>query len=72
MVFSVQNRCQTASRYYIHACRWSRCSVTRSEEYYVDPLIFRHEEGHAFPSQPPRARQLYDRVAAEVWRRCGR
>lgn len=41
------------------------------EEYYEDPLIFTHEEGHNFPTQPPRSRQIYSRVASEVWRRCG-
>jgi len=41
------------------------------EEYYVDPLIFTHPEGHSFPTQPPRAREIYNRIAAEVWRRCG-
>lgn len=41
------------------------------EEYYVDPVIFSHSEGHAFPTQPPRAREIYDRVAAEIWRHCG-
>ena len=38
------------------------------QEYYVDPVIFSHSEGHAFPTQPPRAREIYDRVAAEIWR----
>ena len=41
------------------------------QEYYVDPVIFTHSEGHAFPTQPPRAREIYDRVAAEIWRQSG-
>lgn len=41
------------------------------QEYYVDPLIFTHDEGHSFPTQPPRAREIYDRIAAEIWRRSG-
>ncbi|CAJ1367305.1 unnamed protein product, partial [Effrenium voratum] len=39
------------------------------EEYYVDPLIFTHEEGHSFPTKQPRAKQIYDRISAEIYRR---
>ena len=48
----------------------SRYRVTNvgGQEYYVDPLIFTHPEGHSFPTQPPRAREIYNRIAAEVWR----
>eukprot|EP00441_Pelagodinium_beii_P020531 CAMPEP_0197678414 /NCGR_PEP_ID=MMETSP1338-20131121/89969_1 /TAXON_ID=43686 ORGANISM="Pelagodinium beii, Strain RCC1491" /NCGR_SAMPLE_ID=MMETSP1338 /ASSEMBLY_ACC=CAM_ASM_000754 /LENGTH=85 /DNA_ID=CAMNT_0043259353 /DNA_START=38 /DNA_END=292 /DNA_ORIENTATION=+ len=42
------------------------------EEYYVDPLVLVHEQGHQFPTAQPRAKQIYDRVAAEIWRHCGR
>ncbi|CAE6912420.1 unnamed protein product [Symbiodinium sp. CCMP2592] len=41
------------------------------EEYYIDPVILTHEEGHQFPTKQPRAKQIYDRVAAEIWRQCG-
>eukprot|EP00930_Biecheleria_cincta_P005953 TRINITY_DN106916_c0_g1_i1.p1 TRINITY_DN106916_c0_g1~~TRINITY_DN106916_c0_g1_i1.p1 ORF type:complete len:586 (+),score=114.02 TRINITY_DN106916_c0_g1_i1:49-1758(+) len=41
------------------------------EEYYVDPLVMTHGQGHMFPSDQPRAKQIYDRVAQEVWKYCG-
>eukprot|EP00931_Biecheleriopsis_adriatica_P052006 TRINITY_DN30206_c0_g1_i1.p1 TRINITY_DN30206_c0_g1~~TRINITY_DN30206_c0_g1_i1.p1 ORF type:complete len:568 (+),score=118.95 TRINITY_DN30206_c0_g1_i1:39-1706(+) len=41
------------------------------EEYYADPLILLHDEGHQFPTQQPRARQVYSHVADEIWRLCG-
>jgi hypothetical protein len=41
------------------------------EEYYVDPLVMTHAQGHMFPSDQPRAKQIYDRVAQEVWKYCG-
>mmetsp|Transcript_10082 Transcript_10082/g.25258 ORF Transcript_10082/g.25258 Transcript_10082/m.25258 type:complete len:591 (-) Transcript_10082:52-1824(-) len=41
------------------------------EEYYVDPIVMTHEQSHEFPTEMPRAKQIYDRVSAEVWRHCG-
>merc|ERR1711879_349672 len=52
------------SDYYAYA-REGWCGSKRVEEYYENPLVLTHEEGHQFPMQQPRAKEIYDRVAAE-------
>jgi len=41
------------------------------EEYYDNPLVLVHDQSHEFPSQMPRAKEIYDKVVAQVWRHCG-
>eukprot|EP00408_Alexandrium_pacificum_P041564 CAMPEP_0171248444 /NCGR_PEP_ID=MMETSP0790-20130122/49024_1 /TAXON_ID=2925 /ORGANISM="Alexandrium catenella, Strain OF101" /LENGTH=104 /DNA_ID=CAMNT_0011715905 /DNA_START=11 /DNA_END=322 /DNA_ORIENTATION=- len=53
----------TASDYYDYA-REGWCGSKRVEEYYEDPLVLTHGEGHQFPMQQPRAKEIYDCVAA--------
>mmetsp|Transcript_96928 Transcript_96928/g.312959 ORF Transcript_96928/g.312959 Transcript_96928/m.312959 type:complete len:591 (+) Transcript_96928:67-1839(+) len=41
------------------------------EEYYDNPLVLVHNQSHEFPSQMPRAKEIYDKVCAQIWRHCG-
>eukprot|EP00408_Alexandrium_pacificum_P062365 CAMPEP_0171178484 /NCGR_PEP_ID=MMETSP0790-20130122/12774_1 /TAXON_ID=2925 /ORGANISM="Alexandrium catenella, Strain OF101" /LENGTH=591 /DNA_ID=CAMNT_0011643405 /DNA_START=81 /DNA_END=1856 /DNA_ORIENTATION=+ len=41
------------------------------EEYYDNPLCLVHDQSHEFPTQMPRAKQIYDKVVAQIWRHCG-
>merc|ERR1712187_361044 len=41
------------------------------EEYYENPLVLTHNQSHEFPTIMPRAKQIYDKVCAEIWRHCG-
>jgi hypothetical protein len=41
------------------------------EEYYEKVISLTHEQNHEFPTQQPRAKQIYDKVVAEIWRTCG-
>jgi len=41
------------------------------EEYYEKPTVLTHDQGHEFPTAPPRAKQVYDKVCHEIWRHCG-
>ncbi|CAJ1448886.1 unnamed protein product [Effrenium voratum] len=52
-----------SSPYYDYA-REGWCSDRRVEEYYADPLVLTHEEGHNFPSK----KDIYSRISSEVKR----
>lgn len=41
------------------------------EDYYLDPMVLIHAQSHEFPTAMPRAKQVYDKVCAEIWRHCG-
>jgi len=41
------------------------------EEYYESPVVLVHEQNHQFPTEQPRAKQIYDRCVAEIWKYCG-
>lgn len=58
-----------ASPYYTYS-REGWCGSKPVEEYYDNPLVFIHEEGHQFPFQQPRAKEIYEAVAAEMWKHC--
>jgi len=58
-----------ASDYYTYS-REGWCGHKPVEEYYENPLVFTHEEGHQFPFQQPRAKEIYEAVAAEMWKHC--
>lgn len=45
--------------------------IKPQEEYYVDPVVLVHEQGHEFPTAMPRAKKVYDTIVAEIWRHCG-
>eukprot|EP00933_Yihiella_yeosuensis_P053285 TRINITY_DN5149_c2_g1_i3.p1 TRINITY_DN5149_c2_g1~~TRINITY_DN5149_c2_g1_i3.p1 ORF type:complete len:303 (+),score=52.32 TRINITY_DN5149_c2_g1_i3:59-910(+) len=40
-------------------------------ELYKDPIILEHDEGHRFPSQQPRAKEIYEEVVKQVYWHCG-
>ena len=61
----------TASDWYRYA-REGWCSPRTAEEYYEDPLVLTHDEGHQLPFQQPRAREVYEAVVAAIRRHaCG-
>ena len=47
------------------------CSPRPAEAYYEDPLVLTHDEGHQFPFRQPRAREVYEAVAAAIRRHLG-
>jgi len=40
-------------------------------EYYEDPIMMEHGQDHVFPTVNPRAKEIYDRCVAEIWKHCG-
>ncbi|CAJ1370822.1 unnamed protein product [Effrenium voratum] len=38
---------------------------------YQEPLVLEHDEGHKFPSAGPRAKEIYEEVAKQVYFHCG-
>ena len=54
-----------ASPYYDYA-REGWCSPTKVEDYYLDPVVLTHDEGHCFPTQQPRAKEIYDLLCKEI------
>ncbi|CAE7213252.1 unnamed protein product, partial [Symbiodinium natans] len=53
------------SPYYSYA-REGRCSSKRVEDYYENPLVLTHSEGHNFPTQPPRSTEIYGIVREQI------
>ncbi|CAE7945018.1 unnamed protein product [Symbiodinium sp. KB8] len=53
------------SPYYAYA-REGRCTTKRVEEYYENPLVLTHAEGHNFPTQPPRSTEIYTIVKEQI------
>jgi hypothetical protein len=43
----------------------------QQEEYYENVVSLTHDQGHEFPTAQPRAKQIYDKVTAEIWKACG-
>mmetsp|Transcript_14772 Transcript_14772/g.40807 ORF Transcript_14772/g.40807 Transcript_14772/m.40807 type:complete len:261 (-) Transcript_14772:135-917(-) len=41
------------------------------EELYKDPLVLEHGEGHKFPTQQPRAKEIYTQVVEQILWHCG-
>lgn len=56
---------------YYHYAREGWCSNRRAEDYYENPLVLEHDEGHCLPTQQPRAKEIYRAVAEELLRRAG-
>ena len=59
-----------ASPFYLYA-REGWCASKTVEEYYQDPMVLEHEEGHCFPMLQPRAKEIYDILCQEI-RQLGR
>jgi len=41
------------------------------EDLYENPLILEHDEGHKFPTQQPRAKEIYEKVKEQILWHCG-
>ncbi|CAK9000855.1 unnamed protein product [Durusdinium trenchii] len=54
-----------ASPYYAYA-REGWCSKTKVEDYYLNPVVLTHEEGHCFPTMQPRAKEIYEILRKEI------
>lgn len=44
--------------------------VSAFSELYSDIVFLEHEDGFSFPTSQPRAQEIYERLAAEFWKRC--
>merc|ERR1712083_543563 len=40
-------------------------------EYFENPIMMEHEQDHMFPTDQPRAKQIYDKCVDEIWKHCG-
>eukprot|EP00747_Dinoflagellata_sp_TGD_P084370 gnl/TRDRNA2_/TRDRNA2_162485_c0_seq3.p1 gnl/TRDRNA2_/TRDRNA2_162485_c0~~gnl/TRDRNA2_/TRDRNA2_162485_c0_seq3.p1 ORF type:complete len:115 (+),score=26.54 gnl/TRDRNA2_/TRDRNA2_162485_c0_seq3:42-386(+) len=46
------------------------CGDKPIANYYENPLVLEHGEGHQFPSQQPHANEIYQQICAEIWKQC--
>eukprot|EP00435_Cladocopium_sp_Y103_P059443 s859_g21.t1 len=56
-----------ASPFYLYA-REGWCSSKKVEDYYRDPKVLLHQEGHCFPVLQPDAKEIYELLCQEIKR----
>lgn len=61
----------TKDEYYEYARDGFGTTPKTQEQYYTDPLVLVGDHDHEFPNVQPRAKEIYDQVAAKVWYHCG-
>jgi len=60
-----------ADEYYHYARDGFGTAPRVQEEYYENPVVLTHEQGHMFPTEEPRAKDIYDGVTKEIFKFCG-